>query len=66
MKKVISVFMVIIVNIAFLPAFIAFAEDNEITLDEYSEQLGELSEKYGISSIGGINSSTNLGDRRVG
>lgn len=62
MKKVISVFVSIIIGISFLPVFIAFAEVNEITLDEYSKQLGELSEKYGIGSMGGINSSTNLGE----
>lgn len=62
MKKVISVFMAIIIGISFFPVFIAFAEDNEMTLEEYSEQLGKLSEKYGISSMGGINSNTNLGE----
>lgn len=57
MRKIISVFMAIIIGISFFPVFIAFAEDNEITLEEYSKQLSELVQTYGIDSLGGADSN---------
>lgn len=62
MKKIVSVIMVFAISFTFFTSIPVFAEDNEITLEEYSSQLSELNKIYGIESIGGIAEDTNLSE----
>ncbi len=62
MKKTVSVIMVLVIVFSFFSIIFAFAENEEITLEEYSSQLSELTKTYGIESIGGITEGTNLSE----
>ena len=53
MWKCISFLLVLIITFSGSPIAMAFSESEEITLAEYSKQLSELTQMYGVSNIGG-------------
>ncbi len=54
MKKLVSVFMAIVLTLGGFSIINAYAEDEDLTLVEYSTQLADLTQTYGIDSIGGV------------
>lgn len=54
MKKIVSVVTAIVIVLSGLHTITAFAESEEITLSEYSTQLSELTQLYGVDNIGGV------------
>lgn len=52
--------MVFAISFTFFTSIPVFAENQEITLEEYSVQLSNLAQAYGISSLGGTDSETDL------
>lgn len=54
MKKLVSVFMAIVLTLGGFSIITAYAEEEDLTLVEYSTQLADLTQTYGIDSIGGV------------
>lgn len=63
MKKIISLILAfaVIFN-GFIAVIPAFATDDEISIEEFSAQLSDLNQMYGIDSIGGISEDTDLSE----
>lgn len=53
MKKLVSVFMAIVLTLGGFSIITVYAEEEDLTLVEYSAQLANLTQTYGIDSIGG-------------
>lgn len=54
MKKLVSVFMAMVLTLGGFFIITAYAEEEELTLVEYSTQLSELAQLYGVDSVGGV------------
>lgn len=54
MKKFVSAVLAIALVLSGLHTITVFAESEELSLGEYSAQLAELTQTYGIDSIGGV------------
>lgn len=59
MRKILSVFVSVTMMLSFFSSIIVYAENGEITFDDYAEQLSQLSQRFGVNSIGGIIEETN-------
>ena len=59
MKKILSIVIFVTMIFNLFGLIIAYAENGEITFDDYAEQLSQLSQRFGVDSLGGIIEETN-------